>query len=68
MVDRVDDDRDRRSQDRDQRSRVSALSNALTFELGLPSARYETRAEAQAFHLRALERLRGLPGVRSVGA
>ncbi|MGH7577860.1 MAG: ABC transporter permease, partial [Longimicrobiales bacterium] len=42
--------------------------DALTFELGLPSARYETRAEAQAFHLRALERLRGLPGVRSVGA
>jgi predicted permease len=41
---------------------------ALTFDIGLPSSRYESRAAAKAFQDRLLERLQALPGVTSVGA
>src|SRR5690606_11592111 len=41
---------------------------ALTFEIGLPGARYDSRARAKAFHDALGERLAALPGVESVGA
>ena len=45
-----------------------AERNALVFELGLAGKRYQTRADAKAFHERLHERLTGLPGVVSAGA
>src|SRR5690606_29641947 len=41
---------------------------ALTFEIGLPGARYDSRARAKACHDALGERLAALPGVESVGA
>ncbi|MBW3552907.1 MAG: ABC transporter permease [Gemmatimonadetes bacterium] len=41
---------------------------ALTFEIGLPETRYETRAEGIAFHRDLLERLEAVPGVRDAAA
>lgn len=41
---------------------------ALTFRVGLPEARYRTRATAVDFHGRLQERLASIPGVRRVGA
>lgn len=43
-------------------------SNTLTFRLSLPSATYGDSASVAAFHDRLLDRLRGLPGVQTVGA
>lgn len=40
---------------------------ALTFEIGLPSARYTSRAQTKAFQDRLAERLAGLAGVRAAG-
>ena len=40
---------------------------ALTFRVGLPEARYESRTAALAFHRRLQERLGAIPGVRAVG-
>lgn len=42
--------------------------SALTFEIGLPVTRYQSRAAAMEFNDRLLERLRGIPGVESAGA
>ena len=41
---------------------------ALTFQVGLPAARYDGRPAALAFHRELRERLATLPGVRDVGA
>src|SRR5690606_29414948 len=41
---------------------------ALRSEIGLPGARYDSRARAKAFHDALGERLAALPGVESVGA
>jgi len=41
---------------------------ALLFRVVLPPRRYPTRAAAAAFHEQLLERLRGMPGVRSASA
>lgn len=40
----------------------------LTFEVHLPTSRYEAGADREAFHQTLHERIRGLPGVESVGA
>jgi putative ABC transport system permease protein len=41
---------------------------ALTFEIGLPSSRYETSTQAKLFQDRLLQRLGALPGVSAAGA
>jgi putative ABC transport system permease protein len=41
---------------------------ALTFEIGLPATRYETRTQAKLFQDRLLERLSALPGVSAAAA
>jgi putative ABC transport system permease protein len=43
-----------------------AERTALTFELGLPPARYETREAARRLHVELARRLAALPGVESV--
>lgn len=40
----------------------------LTFEIGLPGVRYESRAEAASFHRDLLARIGGLPGVEVAAA
>jgi predicted permease len=41
--------------------------NVLTVNTELPNAKYSTDQQRKAFFLQILDRLRGLPGVRSVG-
>lgn len=41
---------------------------ALTFEMGLPSSRYQDRASAKAFHDALRPRLAAIPGVEAVAA
>lgn len=43
------------------------LSEALSFDVRLPKARYVDAASTAGFYGRALDRLRSLPGVKSVG-
>ena len=45
-----------------------AERQALTFEIGLPEARYETHGEARDFHARLLPRLAAIPGVQTAAA
>lgn len=42
--------------------------DVLTFRLSLPETRYPSARQVAAFHQELLGRLRGLPGVQSVGA
>jgi predicted permease len=42
--------------------------NVLTFQLGLPESEYGSRERAASFYHELMERIRGLPGVESVGA
>lgn len=42
--------------------------NVLTFQLGLPESEYRSRERAANFYQELIERIRGLPGVESVGA
>ncbi len=42
-------------------------TNVLTVNTDLPMAKYSTNQQRQAFFVQIVDRLRGLPGVRSVG-